>query len=146
MGRLGSPVERLCLDTGLLIQTLRDTSPGSEATQKVIREATCYVAAITVYELMLGVARRGRDIGEDALLGVFTVLPLDNEAARRTAMLHDTLIRQNQQIGIKDMLIAATCLIYGLPILTLNTRHFERVPGLTVLTPEDVLLSPNDRI
>lgn len=31
------------------------------------------------------------------------------------------------------------CLEYGLPLLTLNERHFTRVPGLTVLTPAGII-------
>ncbi len=38
-----------------------------------------------------------------------------------------------------SVLIAAICLEYGLPLLTLNDRHFTRVPGLTVLTPDAFL-------
>ena len=65
-------------------------------------------------------------------------LPLDITAARRAAQLHDQLIRHNQDIGVKDVLIAAICLEHELPLLTLNERHFERVSGLTVVTVEEL--------
>jgi tRNA(fMet)-specific endonuclease VapC len=73
-----------------------------------------------------------------ALLGIMTVLPIDDAVAKRAAVLHAELIRQNQDIGIKDILIAATCLEHGVPILTANERHFSRVPGLEVIAPSRI--------
>lgn len=136
---MGPRLAGVCLDTGLLIQFLRGKAPGNAVTEAAVRQFPCYITAITVYELLFGVARAGRDIGEGALLRLFTVLSLDEAAARRAARLHNALVRQGQDIGIKDVLIAAICLIHDLPLLTLNTRHFERVPDLIVLKPEDVL-------
>ena len=72
-----------------------------------------------------------------------TVLPLDEPSARRAAALHDHLIRNNSDIGIKDVLIAAICLENSAPILTLNRKHFARVPGLIVLSVEDVANGPH---
>lgn len=53
--------------------------------------------------------------------------------------MDDELIRRNQDIGVKDVLIAAICLERSLPLLTLNERHFSRVSGLKVLTPDTLL-------
>jgi tRNA(fMet)-specific endonuclease VapC len=36
-------------------------------------------------------------------------------------------------IGDNDVWIAATALAHGLPLVSLNARHFGRVPGLQVL-------------
>ncbi len=84
-------------------------------------------------------ARAKKQIGEDALLGMLTILPFDDDAARRAAKLHDVLIRRNEDIGVKDVLIAAICLEHALPLLTLNERRFARVPELQVVTPDSLL-------
>ncbi len=139
MGYVEPRPAAICLDTGLLIQFLRGTAPGQAATEAAVRQFPCYITAITVYELLFGVARAGRDIGEEAILSLFTVLPLDAAAARRAALSHGALVSQGQDIGIKDVLIASICLAHDLPLLTLNARHFERIPGLTILKPEDLL-------
>jgi predicted nucleic acid-binding protein len=130
---------RLCIDTGPLIAFLKGRDPGAAAVERAVRETDCFVSVITAYELLFGMARARRQIGEDALLGAMVSLPLDIAAARRAAQLHDTLIRRNQDIGIKDVLIAAVCLEHELPLLTQNQQHFSRVPGLTVVTPEQIL-------
>jgi tRNA(fMet)-specific endonuclease VapC len=125
---------RICIDTGPLIAFLKGRNPGAAAVERSVQEADCFVTVITAYELLFGVARARRQIGEDALLGTMYSLPLDIAAARRAARLHDELIRRNQDIGIKDVLIAAICLEHELPLLTLNEDHFRRVPELTVVT------------
>jgi tRNA(fMet)-specific endonuclease VapC len=130
---------RLCLDTAVLVAYLKGRDPGAVAVEQAVRAYDCHVTAVTVYELLFGVARAKKQIGEEALLGVMTVLPFNDPAARRAAKLHDDLLRHNQDIGVKDVLIAAICLEHDLPLLTLNDRHFIRVPGLTVLTPSAFL-------
>ncbi len=131
-------VARYCLDTNVLIDFLKDREPGASAVERVVLEAECFVSAVTVYELLFGVARARRQIGEEALLGVMAILPFDSGVARRAAALHASLIQSNQDIGVKDVFIAATCLENDLAILTANKRHFERVPGLTVITPQQL--------
>jgi predicted nucleic acid-binding protein len=126
---------RLCLDTNALIDYLKGRDPGASAVEKAVKTYNCYVTVITVYELLFGVARAKKEIGEQALLGVMTVLPFDEGIAKRAAELHAELISQNQNIGIKDVFIAATCLEGDIPLLTANERHFSRVVGLTVITP-----------
>lgn len=127
---------RVCLDTSVLIAYLKGREPGAAAVERAVKDAACYITSITVYELLFGVARAQKQIGEQELLGLMIILPFDELAARRAATLHDDLIRRNQEIGVKDVLIAAICLEHDLPILTLNDRHFNRAPGLAVLTPE----------
>lgn len=129
---------RLCLDTNSLIDYLKGREPGASAVEKAVKTYNCYVPSISVYELLFGIARAQREIGEQALLGMMTVLSLDGAVAKRAAILHAELIRKNQDIGIKDVLIAATCLEHGVPILTANERHFSRVPGLEVIAPSRI--------
>ncbi len=130
---------RLCLDTGVLIAYLKGREPGASAVEKAVKEHACYVTSITVYELLFGVARAKKEIGEQALLGIMTVLPLNDAAARRAADLHADLISRNQDIGVKDVLIAAICLEHTLSIFTTNERHFSRVRGLKVITPTQLM-------
>ena len=131
-------ITNICIDTGPLIAYLRGQESAATAVETSVRDCNCLVTAITVYELLFGVSRARKQIGEDVLLGAMSVLPLDEAAARRAASLHDHLIRTNVDIGIKDVLIAAICLQNPVPLLTLNQKHFDRVDGLVVLSPTDI--------
>ncbi len=132
-------VPRICLDTGPLIHYLRGREPGASAVEKVVKTSACYVTAITAYELLFGAARVRQRFDEQDLLGIMAVLPFDSSSAQRAARLHAGLVGRNQDIGVKDVLIAAICLEHDLPLLTTNIRHFERVPLLQIVTAEDLM-------
>ena len=40
------------------------------------------------------------------------------------------LKKRNQLIGTLDILIGATRIVYGYPLLTLNREHFQRIHGI----------------
>ena len=131
---------RICLDTSMLIAYLRGQEPAATAVERAVRNSICYVTAVTVYELLFGMARARRQIGgENALLNAMLVAPFDDRSARRAARLHAELLLNNHDIGVKDTLIAATCLEYALPLLTLNDRHFGQVSDLQIVTPTEFL-------
>ncbi len=131
----------LCLDTSVLINYLKGREPSAGAVTRAVSDLPCAVTTITVYELLFGMARARKTIGETELLGVMRILPFDDAAARRAAVLHDELIRRNQEIGVKDVLIAAICLEQNVPLLTTNQLHFARINDLRVLTPETFFTS-----
>ena len=65
-------------------------------------------------------------------LRVIDVIPLSRQIMRRFARLRGELRRQGMLIADPDLLIAATAIHHGLTLLTHNTRHFERIPNLTL--------------
>ncbi len=91
----------LCLDTSALIAFLKGREPGASAVATAVRSANCFVTSITVYELLFGVSRAGRQIDEEQLLGLLATVALDAAAARRAAMLHDHLLRAGADIGTR---------------------------------------------
>ncbi len=92
------------------------------------------ISAITRAETQFGVAllqaddKRRRTI--DLLLNEFPVLPWTAEAADRYGEIAARLQHSGQPIGHMDTQIAAHALVLDLPLVTHNTRHFKRVPGL----------------
>lgn len=59
-------------------------------------------------------------------LSRFLILPYTDEAERQYRSLFSTVKR----IGKRDARIAAHALTTGLIVVTCNTAHFQRVPGL----------------
>jgi tRNA(fMet)-specific endonuclease VapC len=68
----------------------------------------------------------------DAFLEDVTVLGIDEEICKIFGRERGRLRRQGQLIGDLDLLIAATCVHYGLTLLTNNRRHFDRIEGLSI--------------
>ena len=66
----------------------------------------------------------------EAWLGLFTIAPWDDDAARTYAKVRTALDAKGKPIGNLDVLIASHARARGATLVTNNTRHFSQVPGL----------------
>ena len=101
--------------------------------------STVCISVITMAELSLGVNRlvgsdevfRGRiHRALNHFLTAISVLQFTGAVAETYGKIRSTLMAQGTDIGIADSLIASHALVEELILVTNNTRHFERVPGL----------------
>jgi tRNA(fMet)-specific endonuclease VapC len=97
-----------------------------------------FTSSITLGELYYG-ARRLRDRAQTLLPRIealatarAAILPFDTGAARQYGDLRAEREYRGTPIGDADLRIAAIALTRGLVVVTANTRHFARVPGLSV--------------
>ena len=117
-------------DTDVLIDYLDGKAPAAGWVAQALRRDQLQTTVISFFELLSGAGRpREREI-VSALLENVWILPLDVEAARQAADARRQLERAGLPIGMGDSLIAGIALAHGAILLTRNTRHFERVPGL----------------
>jgi predicted nucleic acid-binding protein len=77
----------------------------------------------------------GRNTDEPSLQR--TLDQIDELSVNRVIAESAGRIRRTTQIDIPDALIAATAIEHGMPVMTRNRRHFERVAGLTIRPPEE---------
>ena len=84
------------------------------------------------------VARSRDPAGEEARLGVLlsplAILELDSRAAVAFGHIVGLLQERGTPVGDMDAPIASVCVVHGQSIVTRNARHFDRVPGLEVVT------------
>jgi len=125
---------KIAVDTDVIIDYLKKRQPGAELLKKAYRKYRLHVTSITVYELFYGVQRSGGTGLINRLLKYVTVIPFDEAAAKKAAALHYALTSKGMDIGVKDAFIAAMCEVHKLPLLTRNVRHFNRIPGLKLLS------------
>ena len=132
MGELGV---RPVVDTDVLIDYLRGSGPGRELLSSLVASLAYRVTAVSAFELALGRSYAADPDPINALISV-PCLPLGRRAGVGAgALLHD-LRAAGQEIGMRDAMQAAICLDAALPLVTRNTRHFERVEGLEVIEPD----------
>jgi len=129
--------DRVLVDTSILIRHFRSKEPQISVFRKAIRCYDLCLSAITAYEMEFGAVRAGRLSDLGVILPYVEVIPIDLDVAIKASELHATLISRNQDIGIKDVFIAATCLVYDVPILTYNQAHFFRTP-VRVIEPSSL--------
>jgi predicted nucleic acid-binding protein len=125
------------LDTGWMIRHFRGEKRYTRTIQQ-IGAPHLAVSLISVAELHEGVFRASDSLLAETTLLTFlsdkTILPLTPDICRLFGQHRAQLRRQNRLIGDFDLLIAATCLSAGLTLLTTNLRHFQYIPGLTVIS------------
>jgi tRNA(fMet)-specific endonuclease VapC len=128
----------LLIDTDLLIYLERGGR--AEEVEALLGDEQRAISVITVSELLHGVLRAGgairarrRAFVEHVLAGL-QAIPITEPVARVHADIWADLSERGEPIGAHDLWIAATALAHGLGIATGNTSHFERVPGLRVVT------------
>ena len=68
-----------------------------------------------------------------AMLARFDILPMDQSTAHHYAVTSRQLREKNQLIGANDLWIAAAALAHAMPLVTNNSEHFGRIPGLLVV-------------
>jgi tRNA(fMet)-specific endonuclease VapC len=123
------------IDTSVLI----DVERGALPLEPLVTEGKA-ISVISVSELLHGVHRADnaprrlrREAVVEQILGVVEQVPIDSEVARVHASVWAGLEDSGTIIEAHDLWIAATALTHGLELVTTNARHFERVPGLSVL-------------
>jgi tRNA(fMet)-specific endonuclease VapC len=99
------------------------------------------ISAITLMELSHGVERadtpRRAELRKqflDQVISVLDVQPVTEEIALRSGHLSGELMRSGVQIATADLLIGVTALHLQYSLVTRNLRHFDRVPGLTLIS------------
>lgn len=93
------------------------------------------ISSITLAELKFGAeTRRSQRLYRSirTFIKDVAVIPFDEAAADRFGLVAAALARRGAPIGTFDTLVAAHALSLGLAVVTNNTKHFSRVPGLTV--------------
>jgi predicted nucleic acid-binding protein len=127
---------RWLLDSNVLIDAMLGLPHG----RRVLREArdrpdvSVAFSAITRIEV-LGFPKldKQEEAAIRTLLGEFEEVPISNAVVEQTI-----LIRKSVRIKIPDALIAASAQVSQAIVVTRNTGDFQRVPGLTVVHPENV--------
>jgi tRNA(fMet)-specific endonuclease VapC len=93
-----------------------------------------YVSTVCIAELNTWLYRKNTPIrfreGFSAMMRDFTVLPVDETVAELFGKLGAQLADLGISVSTPDLLIASTAMTHDLTLVTHNTRHFERIPGL----------------
>ena len=123
------------LDTNIASAALRGDA-GLDARLQNMPAGTWCISAVTRSELRYGIelkpqATRLAKIVQ-AFLAVAEVAPWDAAAADVHSRLRATLRGAGTPIGVFDEMIAAHALATGAVMVTDNTQHFARVPGLAL--------------
>jgi len=124
------------LATNILSEFVRlRPNPGVMGRVRAVPAQQLFTSSVCIMELRFGAMRRNdgaevwtRLVGQ--IVSRVRTVPFDKAAAEHAGDILAELEQSGQPIGIEDAQIAATALAFGLTVITANTRHFSRVPGL----------------
>ena len=120
------------LDSDILIFLCK----GKTAIQdRICREglSNCRISDISLAEILVGPYKNGweRDFHNVRQVEkIIPQIPLSKEIIHRYAGLRAQLEGQGIRLEDLDLLIAATALVNDYTLVSHNTRHFSRIPGL----------------
>lgn len=120
---------RLLVDTDVLIDYLRSHPAAVEYLES--RSETLLVSAVTVAELYAGVREGQERSALSTFLSAFEIVPVDRPTAERGGLFRRDHGRSHNT-GLADALIAATVEQSQAQLVSLNRKHFPKIPDVVV--------------
>ena len=118
----------MLLDTNILIYMAQ---PGGESLQAQMASASPAASLIARVEALgFQSITAGERERMDKVFAWVEVLPVDDAVADAAILL-----RQARRMKLGDALIAATALLYDLPLVTRNVDDFKHIAGLQIINP-----------
>jgi tRNA(fMet)-specific endonuclease VapC len=128
---------KLLLDTNICIYIIKRKPVTVLERFRAYQIGDIGISSITLSELRFGVAKSDYRAKNAKALGEFItpleIVPFGEEAAFAYGEIRAALEKAGTVIGPMDMLIAAHAVALSVPLVTNNTREFERVSDLEVL-------------
>lgn len=95
------------------------------------------VSTVALGELLFGARISNRPVENEAkvysLVADFDLIDFDKRCAVAYAEIRAAVRKKGRPCGEADIAIAATAIAQGGTVATLNRKHFEPIPGLTLV-------------
>jgi len=120
----------MLVDSDVLIWHLRGLP---RATRRLDALPRLTISAVTHLEILQGMRNRAELVAVQKSLALRNTkyLPLTPAVTVRATELMEAMTLSHG-LSLGDALIAATALEHGMPLLTVNVKHFSPIDGLTV--------------
>lgn len=122
---------KLVLDTSIIIDYLRGGNLWGNLLTHIDKKAVFYIPTIVIYELYSGESIQKPQVLEkiNTFLKYFERIELNENIAKHAGQLYRN---DKGRASAADYIIAASALSIGGTVLTLNQKHFQQIPGLTL--------------
>ncbi len=120
---------RALFDTSILIDHLRGDADAARVLEAQRSAGPLGASEITRLEVLAGM-RAGEEEPTQSLLSAFSWYPVDREVAQEAGALGRRWLPSHHTIDSADLAIAATAVVTGSELVTLNVRHFPMFQNL----------------
>ena len=126
----------VCFDTDIIVNFLRNEPKAVRIINKLIEsEEQISTTTINSFELWKGAYRSKKENAKEVVetfLNNIGLLPLDKESSKKAGEIFELLASKGETVDALDVMISSIALSNNEEILTLNKKHFERIPNLKI--------------
>lgn len=122
------------LDTNVLIAMFKGDKDIRNTIMRVNPEK-CVISDLTLGELLVGAYKKKMQKQVEQVEMArqkFSTLPITIEVIDKYAQTRALLESQGLKLDTIDLLIGSTALLHDITIVTHNTKHFARIPGIKI--------------
>lgn len=138
-------MDAVLLDTDVFSYLMRPRDIRGDAYRPHVRGKTVSVSFVTVGELFYGAEKRkwsAKTLSHlQEKLKAVVVVPYDEDLCRAYARIRASL-PAGVVVAANDLWIAASAIRHSIPLITNNRKHFERIPGLTLISESPSRTTP----
>ncbi|MBM4341081.1 MAG: type II toxin-antitoxin system VapC family toxin [Deltaproteobacteria bacterium] len=116
-------MSKFLLDSDVIIWHLRGRKEITEMLRDIQRYGLPGCSALTVLEVQLGV-KKGEEEGTERFLRSLKIFDVHIEIAMKAAQIIREYKAKGVTLDLPDAIIAGTCLLYDLILVTYNTKHY----------------------
>jgi tRNA(fMet)-specific endonuclease VapC len=131
-------MDAVLLDTDVFSYLTRTHDTRGDAYRPHVAGKTVAISFITVGEIYFGAEKKkwGKQTLNTFLerLKAVVVVPSDHEVCREYGKLKAKLREAGIVVADNDLWIAACALRHSIPLISNNRKHFEKIPGLQLIS------------
>jgi predicted nucleic acid-binding protein len=116
-------MSRFLLDSDVIIWHLRGRKEVTEMLRDLQRVGLPACSALSVLEVQLGV-KKGEEEKTDRFLRSLRIFDINMEIANKAAQLIREYKAKGITLDLPDAIIASTCIVHDLTLVTYNTKHY----------------------
>ncbi|MCW4007148.1 MAG: type II toxin-antitoxin system VapC family toxin [Candidatus Bathyarchaeota archaeon] len=139
-------IARVCIDTDVLIDYLRKPSLEVRRVMECIfeKKLNACITSINAFEIWFGAYLALHDKAKLAqctkeFLSQMEVVDFNYNSAVEAGRVLADLRKCGEPIEIRDLFVGCICKVSGMTLITRNLKHYKRISGLRVLTPEQTV-------
>lgn len=122
---------KLVIDTSILIDYLRNGPVGVRFFEEIRQETTFFLPTVVIFELFSGQSTQNVHAVEkiERFIAYFQRIELTEKIAKRAGGIYRDTVKT---LDVPDYIIAASAFEIGGTVVTINRKHFEQIPGLSL--------------
>lgn len=120
---------KLVIDSSILIDHLRGGNRWEKILSELEEGTQFFIPTIVFYELFSGKSSRNVEVARiiSNLVKNFQRVELNEEISKKAGEIYRDI---TTGLDVPDYIIAASALVVGAEVVTLNIKHFQQIPAL----------------